>query len=108
MFEIASLKEGMMHGVELFQLLLEIISIACVVIGLGKTLWLAARVRDHEPGFPRIRLCFGSWLILALEFQLAADILATTIAPDEFLDQLEAEHRIKPEVREARGMGFVH
>ncbi|MCP3291424.1 hypothetical protein NAT01_23200, partial [Aeromonas hydrophila] len=70
MFEIASLREGMMHGVELFQLLLEIISIACVVIGLGKTLWLAARVRDHEPGFPHIRLCFGSWLILALEFQL--------------------------------------
>ena len=83
MFEIASLKEGMMHGVELFQLLLEIISIACVVIGLGKTLWLAARVRDHQPGFPRIRLCFGSWLILALEFQLAADILATTVAPSK-------------------------
>jgi uncharacterized membrane protein len=73
----------MMHGVELIQLLLEIISIACVVTGLGKTLWLAARVRDHEPGFPRIRLCFGSWLILALEFQLAADILATTVAPSK-------------------------
>ena len=83
MFEIASLREGMMHGVELFQLLLEIISIACVVIGLGKTLWLAARMEDHEPGFPRIRLCFGSWLILALEFQLAADILATTVAPSK-------------------------
>jgi uncharacterized membrane protein len=82
-FEIASLKEGMMHGVELFQLLLEIISIACVVIGLFKTLWLAVRVRDHQPGFPRIRLCFGSWLILALEFQLAADILATTVAPSK-------------------------
>ena len=37
-FEIASLREGMMHGVELIQLLLEIISIACVVTGLGKTL----------------------------------------------------------------------
>ena len=36
-----------------------------------------------EPGFPRIRLCFGSWLILALEFQLAADILATTVAPSK-------------------------
>ena len=35
------------------------------------------------------------------------DILATEFAPDEFLDQLEAEHRIKPEVREQRGMGFV-
>ena len=35
------------------------------------------------------------------------DILATTFSPDEFLSQLEAEHRLKPEVREARGMGFV-
>ncbi|WP_421239517.1 DUF1622 domain-containing protein [Aeromonas enteropelogenes] len=73
----------MLHGVELVQFSLELISVACVVIGLGKTLWLAARVRDHEPGFPCIRLCFGSWLILALEFQLAADILATTIAPSQ-------------------------
>ncbi|MES2942671.1 MAG: ATP-binding protein [Pseudomonadota bacterium] len=35
------------------------------------------------------------------------DILAATFTPDEFMSQLEAEHRIKPEVREARGMGFV-
>jgi SpoVK/Ycf46/Vps4 family AAA+-type ATPase len=35
------------------------------------------------------------------------DILATTFSADEFMSQLEAEHRIKPEVREARGMGFV-
>ena len=35
------------------------------------------------------------------------DILGATFSADEFLDQLEAEHRIKPEVRESRGMGFV-
>ena len=35
------------------------------------------------------------------------DILATDFSVDEFLEQLEAEHRIKPEVREQRGMGFV-
>jgi SpoVK/Ycf46/Vps4 family AAA+-type ATPase len=35
------------------------------------------------------------------------DILATEFSSDEFIEQLEAEHRIKPEVREARGMGFV-
>ena len=35
------------------------------------------------------------------------DILDTTFSSDEFMSQLEAEHRIKPEVREARGMGFV-
>jgi SpoVK/Ycf46/Vps4 family AAA+-type ATPase len=35
------------------------------------------------------------------------DILATEFSSDEFIEQLEAEHRIKPEVREARSMGFV-
>ena len=35
------------------------------------------------------------------------DILDTTFSSDEFMSQLEAEHRIKPEVREARSMGFV-
>lgn len=35
------------------------------------------------------------------------DILATQLTPEEFLEQLEAEHRIKPEVREQRGIGFV-
>ena len=34
-------------------------------------------------------------------------ILATEFSAEEFLEQLEAEHKIKPEVREARGMGFV-
>jgi SpoVK/Ycf46/Vps4 family AAA+-type ATPase len=35
-------------------------------------------------------------------------ILGEPFTPLEFLEQLEAEHRIKPEVRESRGMGFVH
>jgi SpoVK/Ycf46/Vps4 family AAA+-type ATPase len=35
------------------------------------------------------------------------DILAAEMSPAEFIEQLEAEHRIKPEVREARGIGFV-
>ena len=35
------------------------------------------------------------------------DILAATFTADEFMSQLEAEHRIKPEVRQARSMGFV-
>ena len=35
------------------------------------------------------------------------DILDVVFSSDEFMSQLEAEHRIKPEVREARGIGFV-
>jgi SpoVK/Ycf46/Vps4 family AAA+-type ATPase len=34
------------------------------------------------------------------------EILGEAFAPDEFLAQLEAEHRAKPEVRERRGIGF--
>ncbi len=50
------------------------------------------------------QLCPGDFAAVKRQ----ADILGATMEPAEFLDQLEAEHRIKPEVREARGMGFVH
>jgi SpoVK/Ycf46/Vps4 family AAA+-type ATPase len=35
------------------------------------------------------------------------DILAASFSADEFIEQLETEHRLKPEVREARPMGFM-
>jgi SpoVK/Ycf46/Vps4 family AAA+-type ATPase len=36
------------------------------------------------------------------------DVLGEVFDPDEFLSQLEAEHRVKPEVRQQRGIGFLH
>jgi SpoVK/Ycf46/Vps4 family AAA+-type ATPase len=36
------------------------------------------------------------------------DVLGEVFEPDEFLSQLEAEHRVKPEVRQQRAMGFLH
>ena len=36
------------------------------------------------------------------------EILDEQLTPDEFLSQLEAEHRIKPEVRARRSIGFRH
>jgi SpoVK/Ycf46/Vps4 family AAA+-type ATPase len=35
------------------------------------------------------------------------DILGAGFEPDEFLSQLEGEHRVKPEVRQRRAMGFT-
>ncbi|MFP5486672.1 MAG: hypothetical protein ACLGHV_13545, partial [Gammaproteobacteria bacterium] len=35
------------------------------------------------------------------------DILQERLAPEAWLDQLEAEHRLKPEVREQRPLGFL-
>lgn len=39
--------------------------------------------------------------------QRQVDILGAAFEPDAFLSQLEAEHRVKPGVRERRGIGFV-
>jgi SpoVK/Ycf46/Vps4 family AAA+-type ATPase len=38
--------------------------------------------------------------------QRQVDILGTVFEADEFLSQLEGEHRVKPEVRQRRGIGF--
>ncbi|HET9642780.1 MAG TPA: ATP-binding protein, partial [Burkholderiaceae bacterium] len=35
------------------------------------------------------------------------EILGTPFEPHEFLSQLESEHRVKPEVRQRRGIGFA-
>ena len=71
---------------------LEIIAMLCVAIGLLRTLWLAAfnLTRLNDPDLlAQLRVSFGSWLVLALEFQLGSDILSTTIAPSfEELGQL--------------------
>ncbi|MDO5624686.1 MAG: AAA family ATPase [Pseudomonadota bacterium] len=49
------------------------------------------------------QLCPGDFAAVKRQ----VDILATALTPEEFMEQLEAEHRIKPEVREQRQMGFV-
>lgn len=48
------------------------------------------------------QLCPGDFAAVKRQ----VEILAETLEPTEFLAQLEAEHRIKPEVREARSIGF--
>jgi SpoVK/Ycf46/Vps4 family AAA+-type ATPase len=50
------------------------------------------------------QLCPGDFAAVKRQ----AEILGEAMGPGEFLEQLEAEHRIKPEVRESRGMGFVN
>ncbi|MDM0034977.1 AAA family ATPase [Variovorax sp. J22P271] len=49
------------------------------------------------------QLCPGDFAAVKRQ----TDILSVAFSADEFLDQLDAEHRIKPEVRESRGIGFV-
>jgi SpoVK/Ycf46/Vps4 family AAA+-type ATPase len=70
---------------------------ACAGDAQALTSSLAARLAALE------QLCAGDFA--AVKRQVV--ILDTPLEPQDFLDQLEAEHRLKPEVREARGMGFL-
>jgi uncharacterized membrane protein len=66
------------------RLLLECLSVLTVLAGLLATASGAlASFSRRLPRRPsnRARLSFGSWLALALEFQLGADIVFTTISP---------------------------
>jgi SpoVK/Ycf46/Vps4 family AAA+-type ATPase len=60
-------------------------------------------VSDHIERLARLdQLCPGDFAAVKRQ----VDILGETLEPGEFLAQLEAEHRIKPEVRESRRIGF--
>jgi uncharacterized membrane protein len=75
------------------RVLLEGVSLVCVALGFAATLRLSVRQtlrqsqllghgrQSQGRRFNSLRLTFGSWLSMALEFQLAADIVATTTAP---------------------------
>jgi uncharacterized membrane protein len=62
-------------------------AIAALVIGYAvveaviRTLRLFARIRDAATRTEGVRLRLGRWLALALEIELAADILRTAVAP---------------------------
>ncbi len=70
------------------RLILECLSLLCVAIGLGVTLirpLCQGRLSLRRVTRPSnsARLTFGSWLSMALEFQLGSDIVATTASPSE-------------------------
>ena len=52
---------------------------------------------------PLAQLCPGDFAAVKRQ----GVILEAELSAEEFLEQLQAEHRLKPEVREARGMGFM-
>lgn len=68
------------------KLTLESISVVCVGLGLITSLVLVfgslLRTGSITSLESSVRMKFGSWLVLALEFQLGADIVATTVNPN--------------------------
>ena len=80
--DITFLKEWLVGAVGILQFVLETASAICVFTGFILTVCIAMKSRQETAANPAIKLTFGRWLLLALELQLAADILNTTVDPD--------------------------
>ncbi len=70
---------------ELTELLLNALSllfiVAGVVISLIRSFQYRKRYHGDHPLHTYFRMIFGGWLVVALEFQLAADIVGTMVSP---------------------------
>ncbi len=70
---------------ELIEVLLNVMSLLVIVVGAILSIIRSLRTKPQRPGpHPQhtyFRRMFGGWLIVALEFQLAADIVGTIISP---------------------------
>ncbi|TFW30519.1 DUF1622 domain-containing protein [Massilia horti] len=77
------IEEQVRSAVEWLRLVVE--TLGAFVIAVGVVVVIAGLVRhvltDRGSGFTPIRLAFARYLTLALELQLAADILSTSVAP---------------------------
>jgi uncharacterized membrane protein len=80
---VEHLEAGFKEVVALIQFCMEAIAAFCVLMGLASSVLVAVRnpVQVMASHFLLLRLRLGSWLALALEFQLGADIVSTTVAP---------------------------
>jgi uncharacterized membrane protein len=73
--------------------ILEFTSVVCIIVGFVAAVILLVKSKKLKstPLHRRLKLTFGGWLALALEFQLASDIVKTTVSPSyENLIQLAA------------------
>ena len=82
---IETFKNGLITCGELAEVILNAFSLLCIVAGVIMSFVRSTQDRQRNPGLHPLhtffRRMFGGWLVVALEFQLAADIVGTIIAP---------------------------
>ena len=84
---MAEMVEGLEHSLvpllQFVRLLIEAAAAFWILVGVAYAIvgMVYAHIHQRIDSFRPIRLRFSRYLSLALEFQLAADILSTTIAP---------------------------
>jgi uncharacterized membrane protein len=82
---IESIKSSLYTWGELVETVLNGISLLCIVAGVIISIVRGVQFRQRAPGehplHTKFRMLFGGWLVVALEFQLAADIVGTIVSP---------------------------
>jgi len=82
---IETIKYNLDRWGELLEVILNAISLLCIVAGVVFSLVQSIKERRRLPGSHPLhtyfRRTFGGWLVVALEFQLAADIIGTIVSP---------------------------
>ncbi len=70
---------------ELTEVVLNALSLVCIILGvvisLTRSVQERKRRRGTHPLHSYFRKVFGGWLVVALEIQLAADIVGTIVSP---------------------------
>jgi uncharacterized membrane protein len=70
---------------ELTAIMLNALSLLCIIVGVvlafTRSIQERRRTLDTYPLHTNFRMLFGGWLVVALEVQLAADIVSTIISP---------------------------
>jgi uncharacterized membrane protein len=82
---IENMRGGLDAWGELTEVILNGISLICIISGVVYSLRRAIQERRRNPGahpmHTYFRKIFGGWLVVALEIQLAADIVGTIVSP---------------------------
>jgi uncharacterized membrane protein len=82
---IEFLRAGLDRIGELTEIILNALSLVSIVAGVIIALIRSIQARLRSPGLhplhTNFRMLFGGWLVVALEFQLAADIAGTIVSP---------------------------
>ena len=82
---IENIRSGLDTWGELAEIILNALSLFCIIAGVAISLVRSTQYRQRYPGdhplHTLFRMIFGGWLVVALEFQLAADIVGTIVSP---------------------------
>lgn len=83
MLPFEAVNTGITDIVLWIRLFMEAISVIIIVIGVVVTIYSALKsvIRPSRDVYTRARFVFTRYLILGLEFQLAADIIGTAVSP---------------------------